>query len=70
MTSQILKYQSFNQHQKPENEPFIIYADLKSLVEMINGCKNKPAKSSITKVGEHVAPAFQFLKYRHTKQRK
>ena len=29
---------------------------------MINGCKNKPAKSSTTKVGEDVATAYSVSK--------
>ena len=32
----------FNQYQKSNKEPFIIYADLVCLVEKIDGCKNNP----------------------------
>ena len=34
--------------------PFIIYADLESLIEKIDGCKNNPENSSTTKVGEYL----------------
>ena len=32
----------FNQYQKFDKEPFIIYADLVCLVGKIDGCKNNP----------------------------
>ena len=38
--------------------PFIIYADLESLIEKIDGCKNKPQNSFTTKVGEHIPSNF------------
>ena len=47
-----------NQFQKSDKPPFIIYADLGSLIEEINQCKNNPAKSSTTKVGEYSPPGF------------
>ena len=34
--------------------PYVIYADIKSLIEKIDGCTNIPANSSITKFGEHI----------------
>ena len=33
---------------------YIIYADLKSLITKIDGCANKPKKSSTTKIGVHI----------------
>ena len=30
----------FSQYQKPDKAPFILYADLESLIENIDGCKN------------------------------
>ena len=33
------KILEFNQYQKPNKEPFIIYADLECLIEKIEGCK-------------------------------
>ena len=38
----------FNQHQKSDNVPFIIYADLECLMEKIDGCKNKFHQMSTT----------------------
>ena len=43
----------FNQHQKSDTTPFIIYADLEFFIKRIDGCKNKFEKSSTT-VGEHI----------------
>ena len=44
----------FNQYQKFDKIPFIIYADLECLIERMDGCKNNSKSSSTTKVGEHV----------------
>ena len=47
------KILEFNQYQKSKKAPFIIYADLKCIIEKIDRCKNNPEKSSTTKVSEH-----------------
>ena len=52
------KISEFNQCQKYDNTPFIIYVDLKK----IDGCKNNPEKSSTTKVGEHILSGFSMSK--------
>ena len=44
----------FNQYIKSDKTQCIIYADLKSLIKIINNCKNNPEKSSTIKVGEHI----------------
>ena len=36
------KLLEFNQYQKPDKAPFIIYADLECIIETIYGCKNNP----------------------------
>ena len=36
----------------------IIYADLDCITEKIDGCKNNPVHSSITKVSEHILSGF------------
>ena len=41
----------FNQCQKSDKIPFIIYADLGYIIEKIDGCKNNPENVSTTKVG-------------------
>ena len=46
MSSEILE---FNQYQKSDKGTFIIYADLESLIEKIDVCKNNPEKSFATK---------------------
>ena len=48
----------FNQYQKSDKAPFIIYADLKCVIENLDGSKNNPEKSSTTKVGEHIPSEF------------
>ena len=46
MSSEILE---FNQYQKSDKGTFIIYADLESLIEKIDVCKNNPEKSFAAK---------------------
>ena len=40
MPSIDIKILEFNQYQKSDKTPFIIYADLECLIEKIDGCKN------------------------------
>ena len=47
----------FNQYQKFDKEPFIIYAVLECLIERIDGCKINP-KLSTKKVREHMPSGF------------
>ena len=68
MPSEDTKMLEFNQYQKFDNAPFIIYADLEWLIEKIEGCKNNPEKSSTTKVGKHISsgvwmPKKQLMKF-------
>ena len=46
----ILKY---NQGEKSMKVPFVIYADLESLLEKMNTCHNNFEKSSTTKINKH-----------------
>ena len=57
MASEDTKILGF-QYLKSDKTPFIIYADLKSLIGKIDGCKNNPIKSSTTKVIEHIQSCF------------
>ena len=54
------KVLGFNQHQKYDKAPFIIYADLKYIIEKIDGCKNNPKNSSTTKVRNIFHQVFQY----------
>ena len=38
--------------------PFIIYADMKSLLEKIDTCPKNPKNSSITKINKHTASGY------------
>ena len=40
MLSEDTKTLEFNQYRKSDKTSFIVYADLKSLIEKIDGCKN------------------------------
>ena len=48
----------FNQYQKSDKAPFIIYADLECIIEKIEGCKNNSRDSTTTKVSEHIPSGF------------
>ena len=72
MSSEDTKILEFNQYQKSDETPFIIYADLESLIENIDGCKSNLEKSSTAKVGEHIPLGFSMstispFKYRENK---
>ena len=58
MRSEDTKILEFNQYQKSDKAPFIIYADLGCILENIDGCKNNPENSSATKVSEHIPSGF------------
>ena len=52
------KILEFNQYQKSDKAPFIIYAGLECIIEKTDGCKNNPENSSTTKVSEHIPSGF------------
>ena len=58
MPSEDTKILEFNQYQKSDKAPFIIYVDLESMIEKIDGCKNDPENSSTTKVSKHIPSGF------------
>ena len=43
--------------------PFIIYADLESLLEKINMCQSNPKNSSTTKINLHTACVYSLFTY-------
>ena len=52
------KILEFNQYQKSDKAPFLIYADLECIIKKIDGCKNNPQNASTTKVSEHIPSGF------------
>ena len=48
----------FNQYQKSDKAPFIIYADLECITKKIDVCKNNAENSSTTKVCKHIPSSF------------
>ena len=61
MPSDDIEILEFNQYQKCDEAPFIIYADLECIIEKIDGCKNNPESSSKTKVSEYIPSCLQYL---------
>ena len=62
MSSEGTKILEFNQYKKSDKEPFIIYADIESIIQKIDGCKNNLENSSKIKVSEHI-PSGVFSVY-------
>ena len=58
ITSKGTKTLGFNQYQKSDKAPFILYADLECLIKKIDGCKNNAENLSTTKVSEHIPSGF------------
>ena len=58
MSSEDIKILEYNQYQKSDKGPIIIYADLECIIEKIYGRKNNPEKSSTSKVSEHITSGF------------
>ena len=58
--------------------PYIIYADIESVIKKIDACTNNPQNSSTTKIGEHIpcgysmSPiwAFDHIENKHTLYRR
>ena len=48
----------FNLYRQSDKAPFIIYADLESLIVNIVGCKNNMEKTSTTKLSEYNPSVF------------
>ena len=49
MPSDDTKILEFNQYQRPDKAPLIIYADLECIIKKFDGCKNNPENPSTTK---------------------
>ena len=50
-----------NHGEKPMKLPFVIYADLKCLLEKMSNCINNPNESSTTKINKHTPPGYSIL---------
>ena len=58
MHSEDAKILEFNQNQKSDKPPFIIYADLECLIKETDRSKSNPENLSATKVDEHIPSGF------------
>ena len=58
MSSDEIEILEFNQYQKSDKAPFIIFEDLECLQEKIGGCQNNPKTSSTAKVSKHIPSGF------------
>ena len=47
--------------EKSMKVPFIIYADLESLLEKMSTCHNNPKKSSTTKINKHTPSGYSLF---------
>ena len=51
----------YNHGKKSIKIPFIIYADMESLLDKINTCHSNPEKSSTTKIKKHTASGYSLF---------
>ena len=64
----------FKQYMKSDNMPYIIYADIESLIKKVHACANNSENSSTTKIGQHIPcgysmstiRAFHHIENKHT----
>ena len=56
----ILKY---NHGEKSMKVPFIIFADLESLLKKMGTCHNNPEISSTTKINKHTPSGYSLLRH-------
>ena len=56
--NKILKY---NHGEKSRKVPFIIYADLESLLKKVSTCHNNPKKSSTTEINKHALSDYSLF---------
>ena len=56
----ILKY---NHGEKSMKVPFIIFADLESLLKKMGTCHNNPEISSTTKINKHTPSSYSLLRH-------
>ena len=61
ISSKDTKTLRFNQYQKFDKVPFVIYVDLECIIKKNDGCKNNPENSSTTKVSKHIGLGFATL---------
>ena len=58
--NKILKY---NHGEKSMKVPFIIYGDVKSLLEKMSTCHSNPEKSPATKLNKHTASGYSLFRH-------
>ena len=54
MPSERDKILEFNHYMISDKIPYIIYADIKSLIKKVRGYANNPENSLTTKIGDHI----------------
>ena len=57
------KIVEFNQCQKSDKAPFIIYGDLECIIQKTDGCKTTPKNLSTTKVNKHIPLCFSISSF-------
>ena len=55
------KILQYNHGEKSMRAPFIIYADLESLLEKMDTCHDNPEKSSATKINKHMPSGYSLF---------
>ena len=63
MPSDDTKILEFNQYQKSDNAPFIVYENYECIIEKTDRCKNNPENSSTAKASKHIPSGFPMSTY-------
>ena len=53
----------YNSGEKYMRVPFIMYVDMKCLLETVSTCRNNPNESSTTKINKHTNSGYSLLTY-------
>ena len=61
MPEEYNKISKYNEGEKSMRVPFVIIADLESLLEKMNTCHNNPEKSSTTKINKHTPSGYSLF---------
>ena len=57
------KIQKYNHGKQSMKVPFLIYADIESLLEKMSTCHNNPKNSSTTKINKHTPSGYSLFTY-------
>ena len=61
VSSEVDNILEFNEYRKSDKMPYIIYADIESLIEKVGRCAKNPKGSSTTKISEYIPHRYSIF---------